>query len=48
MSFDCVIDKIRTTPIERAPFDHLYIQDFFEPHHFSQITATPQIDLQSV
>jgi len=48
MSFDYVIDKIRTTPIERAPFDHLYIQDFFEPHHFSQITATPQIDLQSV
>lgn len=48
MSFDYIIDKILAAPIERAPFDHLYIHNLFEPEHFAEIIAAPEIALHNL
>lgn len=48
MSFDYIIDKILAAPMERAPFDHLYIHNLFSPEHFAEIIAAPETALHDL
>lgn len=45
MSFEYLLEKIKTAEFEHEPFTHLYIRDFFNDLHFSQITTAPEIAL---
>jgi hypothetical protein len=45
-SFDYLLDKIGAAEFENEPFPHLYIRDFFNDEHFSQITGAPEIALR--
>src|SRR5688572_3173153 len=45
MSFEYLLEKIEAAAFEHEPFPHLYIKDFFNGEHFSQITAAPEIAL---
>lgn len=47
MSFDYLIEKIRTADFTTAPFKQVYIADFFSPEHFSAITQAPEINLDA-
>jgi hypothetical protein len=46
MSFEYLLEKIEAAAFEHEPFPHLYIKDFFNGEHFSQITAAPEIALR--
>ena len=45
MRFDYLIDKIKSANFEKAPFEHLYIEDFFEKADFDSIIDTPELSL---
>jgi len=48
MSFDYLLNRIAEATFESVPFRHIYIKDFFEGGHFSQIVSAPEILLPSV
>lgn len=47
MSFEYLLQKIRTAEFDSEPFPHLYIKDFFDEEHFAQVTRAPEIALRA-
>jgi len=43
MSFDYLLSKITDAKLETVPFQHIYINNFFDDQHFSQIVSSPEI-----
>lgn len=41
--FGYLIDKIQAADFTQEPFKHLYLDDFFSPADFAEITAQPEI-----
>jgi hypothetical protein len=48
MSFDYLLDKVRSAPTESLPYKHIYIEDFFSPDHLAAIISAPEIKLTGV
>lgn len=46
--FMYLADKIRNAKLERHPFEHLYIENFFSEEDFAEITKSPEVDLSPV
>jgi hypothetical protein len=45
MSFDYLLDKIAKSSFETVPFRHIYINNFLDDAHFSQIVTSPEVAL---
>lgn len=43
--FDYLIEKVNAAPFRERPFRHIYIEDFFSPEDFAEITGNAQIDI---
>ncbi|HZX76876.1 hypothetical protein [Lysobacter sp.] len=47
MSFEYLLQKIKTAEFDTEPFPHLYIRNFLSDQHFAQVTAAPDIALRA-
>lgn len=45
--FDYVLEKIATAVFRPDPFRHLYITDLFVREHFSEIVASPEVNIRA-
>jgi hypothetical protein len=43
MSFDYLLGKIAEAEFETVPFRHVYIKNFFDNQHFSEIVSAPEV-----
>jgi hypothetical protein len=43
--YSYILDKIINTPLQKTPFNFLYIENFFSDEHFNQIINSEQIKL---
>ncbi|MDC2995046.1 hypothetical protein OAZ93_00520 [Prochlorococcus sp. AH-736-F09] len=43
--FDYLFEKIYTSEFQKKPFNHIYIENFFQKDHFKQIINSKQINL---
>lgn len=43
--FSYILRKIEAAPFRETPFRHLYIENLFEPEHFSELLRSDEIDI---
>ena len=45
--FSYLLEKIKEIDFTKKPFKHIYIENFFSENHFTKLTNSPQIKLDS-